>query len=72
MNTLRVQGMHCDACKKLIMMELDDAGLSSAVVHITLKPENMGGLELRDDLSLEDVEHVRTVIRGMENYDVVA
>ncbi|PJC52493.1 MAG: hypothetical protein CO030_02580 [Candidatus Magasanikbacteria bacterium CG_4_9_14_0_2_um_filter_42_11] len=63
--------MHCDACKKLIQMELDDAGFGDALVGVTLKPENVGELQLAENLSAEDKEKVIASINSMENYKVI-
>ena len=71
MTTLTVQGMHCDACKKLIMMELEDAGLGDSVVDITLKPENIGELQLAETVTSNDEEKIISIINAMETYSIV-
>ncbi|OIO20385.1 MAG: hypothetical protein CO029_02475 [Candidatus Magasanikbacteria bacterium CG_4_9_14_0_2_um_filter_41_10] len=71
MTTLTVQGMHCDACKKLIMMELEDAGLGDSVVDITLKPENIGELQLAETVTSNDEEKIISIINTMETYSIV-
>jgi len=70
MKTLVVDGMHCDACKKLIQMELDDAGLGEAVVNMTIMPDNVGELELSNTLSSEDEQKVKAVIQNMDGYAI--
>ena len=71
MNTLTIKGMHCDACKKLITMELEDAGLQDYVTSLELSGENMGALTLSDSVSEEDKNRIREVINAMEGYTVV-
>lgn len=70
MTTLTVEGMHCDACKKLIQMELDDAGLGEAVVSMTIQPDNIGELELSNTLSSDDEQKVKDVINSMDGYAI--
>ena len=56
MTTLTVEGMHCDACKKLIMMELEDAGLDTYVENVTVASTEKKGIfqlnELFDQIFL--------------------
>ncbi len=68
--TIIIQGMHCEACKSLITMELEEAGLEDKVKTISLQDNNMGELEL-DDVSEEEVERIKTAINNMGSYSVV-
>lgn len=63
-----VNGMHCDACKKLITMELEDAGLQAHVASLELSGENMGTLTLNNGVSDGDRARVEDVINAMEGY----
>ncbi|HBB37996.1 MAG: hypothetical protein UV82_C0006G0046 [Candidatus Magasanikbacteria bacterium GW2011_GWD2_43_18] len=71
MNTLTVQGMHCDACKKIIRMELDDAGLAEQIVDIELLPDERGCITLQESTSPETKDHITTVVNAIEGYSVV-
>lgn len=62
--------MHCESCKKLIMMELSDAGLDSFVEKIDLLPDKKGILSLQDRLSDDDYDKVISIINGMGSYKV--
>ncbi|MCA9385358.1 cation transporter [Candidatus Dojkabacteria bacterium] len=61
---LKVNGMHCDACKSLIKMELEENGFDDVKVdgdtHEIQIPENLSG----------DIEEIKSVINSMESYDI--
>lgn len=68
-DTIIVSGMHCDACKKLVRMELEDAGLDSFVLNIQVDQEqNRGTLTLKDGAGENNTEEIRNVINSMEGY----
>lgn len=70
MNTLTIKGMHCDACKKLITMELEDAGLNQHVASIELGNNNVGRLCLRDGTESEVLNNIKKVLNGMKDYSI--
>lgn len=70
MNLLTIKGMHCDACKKLIMMELEDHGLNNYVASLEISGENIGALSFRDGVSDDVVLAVRKIIDDMDNYSI--
>lgn len=70
MKTLTISGMHCDACKKLISMELEDAGLDQHVASIEVEGDNKGTLTLKDGVDEGIEQKVRETVNGMEGYTV--
>lgn len=70
MNTqLTVVGMHCDACKALITMELEEHKLDQYVSAINLNMNETGTLEITTD-DEELVKQIRSVIDGLDSYSV--
>lgn len=68
--TLRVKGMHCDACKALISMEIEELGFADKLQSVELTGEDMG--EVNIDLnSVEDLEKVKKSINELGKYEVV-
>ena len=68
MKTLTIQGMHCDACQKLIKMELDDAGFENAIKGGRQVSDNIGELYIADNVSDDDVRKIAEVINNMDAY----
>jgi len=62
--------MHCDACKKLVTMELEDIGLDSSISQIDIA-DNVGTIMLDDSVSDSDIEKIKEVIGNMDDYEVV-
>ena len=56
-----VNGMHCESCKALVQMELEDVGLTAKVKSIQLLPEEQGELEM-DELTKVEVEQLKTAV----------
>lgn len=69
MEAITVQGMHCDACKKIIMMELEEVGLDEHVDRIEVGNDNTGVVYLKD--GVEDKEKIVSVINAIDTYSVV-
>lgn len=69
MEAITVQGMHCDACKKIIMMELEEVGLNGYVNRIEVGEDNIGVVYLKD--GIEDREKIISVINAIDTYSVV-
>ncbi|PIR76401.1 MAG: hypothetical protein COU32_02325 [Candidatus Magasanikbacteria bacterium CG10_big_fil_rev_8_21_14_0_10_42_10] len=71
MTTLTVEGMHCDACKKLIMMELEDAGLDTYVENVTVaSTEKKGIFQLNEAIDEDSLEKMKSIINAMDGYSV--
>lgn len=70
MKTLIIQGMHCDACQKLITMELDDAGFKDVIKDFRQTDKNSGELVLVDAASEQDTQKVIEIISKMDDYTV--
>lgn len=68
--TIKVDGMHCDACKKLVMMELEENNLDQCVDSINIAGDTIGDIILHGDSRNDDVEKIKSVINGMEGYVV--
>jgi len=72
MKQITVQGMHCDACKKLIMMELEDAGLEKVVLGVEVsKEEKKGVFTLNEGVSDVERDQIISTIDSMEGYSVL-
>lgn len=69
--TLNVQGMHCDACKSLIRMEIDELGFSENVKDVDLTSENNVGFVALQNVDEEEVEKITEAIDSLGNYQVV-
>ena len=63
--------MHCDACKKLITMELEEIGLEHAIDRFEVGENNTGTLFLREGVSDDDVEKITARINAMGEYRVL-
>jgi len=63
MQTIKVSGMHCDACKTLITMEIEELGLASKVDSIQLKEENNGTINIYD--ATED--ELKSLVEAINN-----
>lgn len=68
MNTLTVNGIHCDACTQLIKMELEDASLLDNVESITAEENNRGKIIIKENASEEIINRIKQVINAMDNY----
>jgi len=69
MQQLIIQGMHCDACKKLIMMELEDASLDIFVDSISVEDDNKGIMILKNATE-DDIMKIKNSINAMDGYHV--
>lgn len=67
---IKITGMHCQACKSLISMELEENGLAQKVNSIELSSQNTG-LILLSDTNDQDVEKIVSIINKMDNYQVI-
>jgi len=67
---LTVAGMHCDACKSLIQMEIDDINLSDKVKEIGLSSDHQGFVSLQD-INEEDVKQITKAINALGKYSVI-
>lgn len=67
---IKVKGMHCDACKALIKMELEEVGLDKVVSSIELIGNDIGVLTL-EDASEEDKTKIEELINNMDQYSVI-
>ena len=65
--TIKVKGMHCDACKMLVKMELEENGFEDKIESISLESDNEGLVNLTN-VSEEEVEKAKEVIDAMESY----
>jgi len=70
MKQITIQGMHCTACKQLINMELEDAGLSSLIESFSDPKDNQGQLMLKEEITEEEVQKIKQVINTMDDYFV--
>lgn len=70
MKTLQIEGMHCDACKTLITMELEDAGLASSLKEFKQDGENSCVMHLQDETTAEEINKITDIINGMDKYSV--
>jgi copper chaperone CopZ len=68
--TIKVKGMHCDACKMLIKMELEEIGLEGNVESVELEADNQGVVVL-DNVEEHQIEEARNTINKMDQYEVI-
>lgn len=72
MKELTIQGMHCDACAKLITMELEEIGLKNQIEQLALSGENRGVLKLKEEVTEDQVTQIKETINAMEGYSIDA
>jgi len=68
--TIKVKGIHCDACKMLIKMELEEIGLKGNVESVELEADNQGVVVL-NNVEKDQVEEARNTINNMDQYEVI-
>jgi copper chaperone CopZ len=68
MKEIYVKGMHCDACKKLVQMELEENGLLKNISSLELLPDNTGKLNITEGVTAQEKEKIERVINNMETY----
>lgn len=68
--TIKVKGMHCDACKMLIKMELEEIGLEGNIESVELEADNQGVVVL-NNVEEDQIEEVRNTINKMDQYEVI-
>lgn len=68
--TIKVKGMHCDACKMLIKMELEEIGLEGNVESVELEADNQGVVVL-NNVEEDQIEEARNTISKMDQYEVI-
>jgi hypothetical protein len=71
MKKLTIRGMHCDACKALITMDVEDAGMSDRIKGFGEVSNNQGELLLKEDVSDEELKKLAEIINSMDNYQVL-
>lgn len=69
---LKIEGMHCDACKKIITMEIEDLGLQDKLNSVDLSSEANQGFVKLSDVREEDVEKITTAINDLGQYKVIS
>ena len=61
---IKVKSMHCDACSKLITIELEEKGIEGVVVngetHEIEVPENLN----------DKVEEIKNIVNSMDAYEI--
>ncbi len=62
---LKVKGMHCDACSKLITMELEEKGINDIKVN-----GDTHEIEVPDSLE-NRVEEIKNIVNAMDSYEIV-
>ena len=68
---LKINGMHCDACKTLIKMEIDELNLSDKIMKISVDDQkNQGTVEL-SDVREEDIKKIIKAIDSLGQYQVI-
>ena len=67
---LKVKGMHCDACKALVRMELEENGFEENIVSVEVVEDQLGQVELVD-VTDEDQKKIIKIINSMDSYQVL-
>ncbi|MFH1287047.1 MAG: hypothetical protein ABII02_04870 [Candidatus Magasanikbacteria bacterium] len=71
MKTLTVRGMHCEACKKLIIMEFEESGLGALVKDVEVTEEGKKGIfHLEEGATDKEIEKMKSIVNAMEGYSV--
>ncbi len=68
--TLTVHGMHCQACKTLITMELEEAGLDDKVSAIEMSLDEKQGIISLTSVIEEEVQKIKDIINSFDAYSV--
>lgn len=68
---IKVKGMHCESCKALIKIGLEEAGLDKVVSSIDLVGDDIGILTFKN-ASKEEKEKVEDLINNMDQYSVIS
>ncbi len=67
---ITINGMHCEACKSLIRMSLEDNGLTPNIKEIEIGGDNEGYVILSNVMK-KDIVTVRNSINEMSQYTAV-
>ncbi|MCA9382209.1 hypothetical protein KC660_02260 [Candidatus Dojkabacteria bacterium] len=70
-STLKVQGMHCDACKTLIEMEIEDLNLQDKLENIDYDSDEQIGDVIFHDLTEEERSVLKQTIENLGNYKII-
>ena len=70
-STLKVQGMHCDACKSLIEMEIEDLNLQDKLENIDYDSDTQMGDVIFHDLTEEERSVLKQAIENLGNYKII-
>lgn len=70
MQQIKVQGMHCDACKILVTMELEENQLDQYISDIVLTNNNIGILHLKK-VDEETIAQIISVINNLSDYQAL-
>ncbi len=68
--TIIVEGMHCEACKMLIKMELEENGFGNSVENIVLGENNTGTISI-NSTQTEELSKIENIINNLEGYKVI-
>jgi len=69
--TLTINGMHCEACKSLIRLELGEKGYGSNIEAIELTPGQTQGTIRLANVTAQQVAAITTLINALDQYTVV-
>ncbi|BCX14155.1 MAG: hypothetical protein KatS3mg085_687 [Candidatus Dojkabacteria bacterium] len=67
---IRVKGMHCNACKMLIRVELEEMDLEENIEKIELEANNQGVIVLKN-MDEHDIRKIIDKINKTELYEVI-
>jgi cation transport ATPase len=68
--TFVIEGMHCNACEKLIEMDLEENGFVKENMSFDLLGDNKGSLSIKLS-SEEEIQKITNSINRMEGYMVI-
>lgn len=69
--TLKVQGMHCDACKTLIEMEIEELNLQDKLENIDYDSDKQMGDVVFNDLTEAERSALKQAIENLGNYKII-
>ncbi|MCA9386756.1 hypothetical protein KC669_01855 [Candidatus Dojkabacteria bacterium] len=68
--TIKVNGMHCNACVMLIRIELEENGFEKNIDSINLLEDNKGQVKVIN-IKDEDETKIISLINNLDNYEVI-
>lgn len=66
---ITVEGMHCEACKILVKMELEENGFEDKIESVEVTGENVGEVVLKN-IDEKKLSKAKSIINATGDYSV--